>query len=33
MGLDENLEYRDLERIALQERELRLPRLDASVAW
>ena len=28
MGLSE-----DLERIALQERELRLPRLDANVAW
>ncbi len=28
MGLSE-----DLEKIALQERELRLPRLDASVAW
>jgi len=28
MGLSE-----DLERIALQERELRLPRLDAHVAW
>jgi uncharacterized protein (UPF0303 family) len=28
MGLTE-----DLERIALQERELRLPRLDAQVAW
>jgi len=28
MGLSE-----DLERIALQERELRLPRLDAQVAW
>jgi len=33
MGLDKNLENRDLERIALQEHELRLPRLDASVAW
>ena len=28
MGLSE-----DLERVALQERELRLPRLDAQVAW
>lgn len=28
MGMNE-----DLERIALQERELRLPRLDAQVAW
>jgi uncharacterized protein (UPF0303 family) len=28
MGLSE-----DLEKIALQERELRLPRLDANVAW
>jgi len=28
MGLSE-----DLERIALQERELRVPRLDAGVAW
>ena len=28
MGLSE-----DIERIALQERELRLPRLDAQVAW
>src|SRR5208337_4892458 len=28
MGLNE-----DLERVALQERELRLPRLDAQVAW
>jgi uncharacterized protein (UPF0303 family) len=28
MGLSE-----DLERVALQERELRLPRLDARVAW
>ena len=28
MGLSE-----DLEKIALQERELRLPRLDAQVAW
>jgi uncharacterized protein (UPF0303 family) len=28
MGLTE-----DLERVALQERELRLPRLDAQVAW
>jgi uncharacterized protein (UPF0303 family) len=28
MGLSE-----DLERLALQERELRLPRLDAQVAW
>ena len=28
MGLSE-----DLEKIALQERELRLPRLDARVAW
>ncbi len=28
MGLSE-----DLEKIGLQERELRLPRLDASVAW
>jgi uncharacterized protein (UPF0303 family) len=28
MGLSE-----DLERVSLQERELRLPRLDASVAW
>ena len=33
MGLDKDLENRDLERIALQEHELRLPRLDASVAW
>ncbi|HEY1803192.1 MAG TPA: heme-degrading domain-containing protein [Terracidiphilus sp.] len=33
MGLDDNLANRDLERIALQERELRLPRLDARVAW
>ncbi len=28
MGLSE-----DLEKIAIQERELRLPRLDAQVAW
>ena len=28
MGLNE-----DLERIALQERELQLPRLDAQTAW
>ena len=28
MGLSE-----DLERVALQERELVLPRLDAQVAW
>ncbi len=28
MGLSE-----DLERIALQEKQLRLPRLDAQVAW
>ena len=28
MGLSE-----DMERVALQERELRLPRLDARTAW
>src|ERR1039458_1184357 len=33
MGLDKNMEDKDLERIAIQERELRLPRLDAGVAW
>jgi uncharacterized protein (UPF0303 family) len=33
MALDESPEKRDLEKIAQQERELRLPRLDAQVAW
>jgi uncharacterized protein (UPF0303 family) len=33
MALDESPEKRDLEKIAQQERELRLPRLDTQVAW